>query len=266
MEEVLHEAKTLAEAGVKELTLVAQNTTAYGQDLDGGYGLEHLLAELAEISELAWVRVLYGHPDYVTDPIIETIAAHDSLCPYFDIPMQHISGSILKSMGRSHNSEDIVELIDRIRRKVPGGVLRTTLMVGFPGETERDFEDLLDFVKQVRFDHMGAFAYSDENDLPSNSLKAHVAEGTKQERFDRLMTLQAAISRRNNQKYVGTTRDVLVDGTMEGDHGLMTGRAAFQALEVDGVVYINQGEAEPGSFVKVKITEAQEYDLTGDMV
>ncbi len=266
MEEVLYEATTLADAGVKELTLVAQNTTAYGQDLRGGYGLEHLLAKLAEISELAWVRVLYGHPDYITDPLIETIVAHDSLCPYFDIPIQHISGSILKGMGRSHNDEGIVDLLDRIRRKVPGAVLRTTLMVGFPGETERDFEDLLDFVKKVRFDHMGAFMYSGENDLPSNRLKGHIARRVKRERFDRLMKLQAVISKQVNQRYVGATLDVLVDGTVEGLHGVITGRAAFQAPEVDGVIHINQGVVGQGAFVKVKITEAEEYDLVGDMV
>lgn len=266
MEKVLSEATILAKTGVKELILVAQNTTAYGQDLDRGYGLEHLLTKLAEISGLAWVRVLYGHPDFITDSLIETIGAHNNLCSYFDIPVQHISEPILKNMGRRHNSAEILKLFERIRDKAPGAVLRTTLIVGFPGETEHDFECMLDFIEKVRFDHLGTFTYSNEEDIPSNNLRDHVAEQVKQERLDRLMTLQAALSRENNQKYVGKTLQVVVERADETSQGQMIGRAAFQAPEVDGVIRINQGGAEPGSFVKVRITEAHNYDLTGDMV
>ncbi len=263
MEKLLSEARTLAEAGVKELILVAQNTTAYGHDLDNGHGLEQLLQRLAEISEFKWIRLLYGHPDHVTDPLIETIAAHDRLCSYFDIPIQHISESILRSMGRRSNSERILRLFERIREKVPGAVLRTTLMVGFPGETEHDFQCLLDLVEKVRFEHLGAFTYSPEEDLPSKRLKNHVPEPLKKDRYKRLMSRQAVLSRQNTKKYVGQVLQVLVEGTVEDTPGLTIGRAAFQAPDVDGVVYINQGTAEPGSFVNVKITSAHDYDLTG---
>ncbi len=266
MEDVLSEARALAEAGVKELILVAQNTAAYGQDLGRGYGLEHLLNELAEISEIVWVRVLYSNPDYVTNSIIETIANHDRLCSYFDIPIQHTSESILRRMARSHNVTDIMELFERIREEVPDAVLRTTLMVGFPGETEYDFKGMLDFIEKVRFDHMGAFMYSDEKDLPSNRLKDHVTEEVKQERFDRLMTRQAELSRENNQRYLGKIIRVLVEGAAEDTRERLIGRASFQAPEIDGVVYLNGGEAEPGSFVNVRITAAREYDLIGVVI
>jgi ribosomal protein S12 methylthiotransferase len=266
MEEIVSEAKILAEAGAKELILVAQNSTAYACDLNRGYGLEHLLTELAKISRLAWIRILYGHPDYITDGLAETIAKHDRLLPYFDIPAQHISEPILKKMGRSPESSRLVELFDRLRNNVPGAALRTTLMVGFPGETEADFELLLDFVQRVRFDHMGAFMYSDEKDLPSNRLKDHVADGVKEERFARLMATQAAISRTNNEKYVGRILEVLVEGLDESKEKKIVGRTAFQAPGIDGVVHIRRGTAEPGSFARVRITEAREYDLTGDIV
>jgi ribosomal protein S12 methylthiotransferase len=266
MEDVLSEAKRLAEAGVRELILVAQNTAAYGEDLGRGYGLEHLLAKLATISQLTWIRVLYGHPDYVTDGLMKTVASHDSICPYFDIPVQHIREPILKRMGRRHNSQSILALFGRIRRNVPGAVLRTTLMVGFPGETEEDFDALLHLIETVRFDHLGAFAYSNEKDLLSNRLKDHVSESVKQERLKRLMTRQGDLSLENSQKYVGRILKVLLEGPAKEPHGPWIGRASFQAPEIDGVIYVNEGKAKPGTLVDVRITAAHQYDLTGDMV
>ena len=263
MEEVLSEARGLAESGVKELILVAQNTTAYGKDLGRGYDLEHLLAELAAISQLKWIRTLYGHPDYVTDGLMETIAAHHRLCSYFDIPTQHISESILKKMGRTNKAEHILRLFGRIREQAPDAVLRTTLMVGFPGETEDDFQSLLDFIEEVRFDHLGAFIYSGAKDLPSNALQGHVAEEVKRERFHRLMTRQAELSAANTQKYVGHILQALVESPAEETHGGWMGRTCFQAPDIDGVVHIHEGEAKEGMFVKVRITAAQEYDLIG---
>jgi ribosomal protein S12 methylthiotransferase len=263
MEEVLSEAKALAGSGVKELILVAQNTTAYGTDLGCGYGLEHLLTELAAISQLKWIRVLYGHPDYVTDGLIEAIATHHKLCSYFDIPVQHIRESILKKMGRRNNSRHIHRLFGRIREQVPDAVLRTTLMVGFPGETELDFQRMLDFVEEVRFDHLGVFMYSNEKDLPSNTLKNHVAEAVKRERFHRLMTRQAELSKRNSQRYVGGILEVVVEKRAKETNGPWTGRASFQAPEIDGVVHVHEGKARPGAFVNVRITGASEYDLIG---
>lgn len=266
MEDVLSEARRLVETGVRELILVAQNTTAYGEDLGRGYGLEHLLAELAAISRLTWIRVLYGHPDYVTDGLIETVAAHDRVCSYFDIPIQHISEPVLRRMGRRHDSQSILELFGRIRRNVPGAVLRTTLMVGFPGETEQDFESLLDLTESVRFDHLGAFMYSNEEDLLSNRLKDHVSESVKQERLERLMARQRGLSLENSQKYVGRILKVLLEGRATKTDGPWIGRASFQAPEIDGVVYVNEGKAKPGTWVDVRITAAHQYDLTGDMV
>lgn len=266
LEEIVGEARALAQGGAKELILVAQNTTAYGEDLNRGYRLEHLLAELARIPQLVWIRILYGHPDYITDGLMETIADHDSLCSYFDVPVQHISEPILKKMGRSPDSSKIFELFDRVRNRVPGAVLRTTLMVGFPGETEEDFDLLLDFVQRVRFDHMGAFRYSDERDLPSHRFRNHIAEPLKEARFDRLMANQATIARTNNEKYVGQVLEVLVEGPVKSKKGAMVGRAVFQAPGIDGVVYMTGGTAKPGSFARVRIKKAGQYDLTGDTV
>ncbi|MGD8758549.1 MAG: 30S ribosomal protein S12 methylthiotransferase RimO [Deltaproteobacteria bacterium] len=266
MEDVLSEARRLVEAGARELILVAQNTTAYGEDLGRGYGLEHLLAKLGRISELTWIRVLYGHPDYVTDGFIETVAVHDRVCSYFDIPIQHISEPILKRMGRRHNSQSILDLFGRIRRNVPGAVLRTTLMVGFPGETEQDFDALLHLVETVRFDHLGAFTYSNEKDLRSSRLKDHVTEQVKQERLKRLMVRQGELSLENSQKYVGRTLKVLLEDPAKEADRPWIGRASFQAPDIDGVVYVNTGKAKPGTWVDVRITAAHPYDLTGDTV
>ncbi len=266
LDEVLSEARAFAEAGVKELILIAQNTGAYGHDLGEGYSLEHLLEKLVEIPSIQWIRVLYGHPDHCTDSLIQTIAAHETICSYFDIPIQHISESILKRMGRTHSSAHILDMFERIREKMAGAALRTTLIVGFPGETEHDFQCLLDLIEKVRFDHLGAFVYSAESDLPSNSLKEHVEAPLKKQRYDRLMSRQAELSRQNNQKYVGQILRVLVEGTAKDSDRLTMGRAAFQAPDIDGVIYFDQGSSGIGTFVNVKITQAHDYDLTGHIV
>ncbi len=266
VEEVLSEARMLANQGVKELTLVAQNTTAYGLDLGRGFGLDRLLEELAEIPELRWIRLLYGHPEYMTDAIVETIGTHDKICSYFDIPIQHVSDAVLRRMGRRHNGSDILRLFQSIRRRVPGAALRTTLMVGFPGEKEEDFQLMLDLVERIRFDHLGAFMYSNGDDLPSGGLRNHVPETMKQKRFDRVMMQQAEVSRERIRQYLGKTIEVLVEGRAEEVQGRQVARAAFQAPEIDGVVYIDGEEAGPGSFVNVKITGVSEYDLVGTRV
>jgi ribosomal protein S12 methylthiotransferase len=264
MEELLSEARGLAESGVKELVLVAQNTTAYGRDLGHGYGLAHLLHELAAISRLKWIRTLYGHPEYVTESLLATIAAHRKLCSYFDIPIQHVSEPVLKKMGRPNKPEHILHLFEHIREEVPDACIRTTLMVGFPGETEDDFQSLLDFVQEVRFDHLGAFMYSGANDLPSHSLKGHVPADVKRERFHRLMTRQAELSQVNIQRYVGSILEVLVEGPSEHPHGGWIGRTWFQAPDIDGIVHIAEGALQGGKFVKVRITGAcSNYDLAG---
>jgi ribosomal protein S12 methylthiotransferase len=266
MEEVLEEAGALVASGVKELVLVAQNTMAYGEDLGPPHHLEGLLEGLTHLSGLVWVRLLYGHPDRMTDSLMETIASHSMICSYFDLPIQHISEPVLKAMGRRHDSTALFRLFDRIRRVVPEAALRTTLMVGFPGESDQDFQCLLDFVERVRFDHLGAFIYSNEKDLPSKALKNHVPDVVKQERFDRLMSRQREISGEVNQKHVGKTLKVLVEGKTEAPDAVWVGRTAFQAPEVDGVVYIESGTAHPGMFADVLITEACEYDIKGTIL
>lgn len=265
-EGVISEAEGLVRAGVKELVLVAQNTMAYGQDRGGDEtDLPALLERLARIPGLAWIRLLYGHPDFISEPLMTTMASHPNICPYLDIPLQHASKRILRAMGRSHDTARNVTLLEDLRRRIPGVALRTTFITGFPGETERDFQVLMDFVETVRFDHVGVFTYSDDTDLPSNRLSDHVDNTIKQARFDRLMQHQAAISRENNEALVGTVQQILVEGGAEGDTSVMVGRTARQAPEIDGIVYIEGGTPRPGTFVDVAITKAHDYDLTGHL-
>jgi ribosomal protein S12 methylthiotransferase len=262
MQEILSEAHFLVDSGVRELILVAQNTTAYGKDLGIDDGLAHLLKALTGISGLDWIRVLYGHPDYISDALIEIIGSHSQLCSYFDIPVQHISESVLKRMGRRYDSSAVFELFERIRNKVPDAALRTTVLVGFPGESDDDFERLLNMVKSVRFDHLGAFVYSDNEDLLSSALSNQVPEVTRQDRFDLLMLLQRDISRDIAQQYVGKTLQVLIDSPAEGADAFR-GRTSFQSPDIDGMVYVSGGNPDPGTFARVRITEAGEYDLRG---
>lgn len=264
--DVVEEASKLAGMGVRELILVAQDTTAYGSDLNGRYTLADLLMELARIPELIWIRVLYGHPDRITDELLESFISQDKICRYFDIPVQHASRSILRRMGRSYGPNRIKDLFIRIRERVPDAVLRTTFLVGFPGETEEDFKQLLDMIEEVRFDHLGAFAYSHASDLPSGSLNDSVPEAVKQDRLDRIMSCQSVLSKERNQRYVGEVLKVVVEGYAEETELLLQGRAWFQAPEIDGVVYINKGNANVGDWVDVLITEAFEYDLLGEIL
>lgn len=266
MDEVLKEADSLVASGVKELVLVAQNTMAYGEDLRQDCDLEMLLQKLTRISGLVWLRVLYGHPGRLTDSLLEMMASHSMICSYFDIPVQHVSEPILRAMGRRHDRGALCAVFDRIRRVAPDAALRTTFMVGFPGETDADFQCLLDFAEKVRFNHLGAFIYSDATDLPSNALRGHVSEETKQKRFDRLMSRQLEISRAVNQGFVGKTLRVLVEGPGNEDGSVWVGRTACQAPEIDGMVYIEQGAPRSGTFIDVFMTEAHAYDLVGTMV
>jgi ribosomal protein S12 methylthiotransferase len=216
----------------------------------------------------AWIRILYGHPQSIEDSFIKTVATHSNVCSYFDIPIQHVSSSILKKMGRRYTRDDLCRLFDKIRSQVPDAVLRTTLILGFPGETEKDFETLRRFIEDVRFDHLGVFLYSDADDLASHSLPEPVPAGVAQERYDQLMSCQLDISAQNYQKYIGQTLEVLVEEAVEDR--LYAGRATFQAPEVDGMTYIKVGHGQPdskiGSFARIKVTDAMEYDLIGDSI
>jgi ribosomal protein S12 methylthiotransferase len=265
-EALLQEARHLAAAGAQELTLVAQDSTAYGTDLKAPCGLADLLADLAAALPQTWIRVLYGHPLSMGEAVLAAVVRWDNICPYFDIPIQHSSSGVLKRMGRGHDRETLERLFTKIRREVPGAVLRTTVIVGFPGETEADFEDLLAFVEAVRFDHLGVFTYSDAEDLPSHQLPDPVPEAVARERHDRLMALQQEISSRNLARLDGHMLQVLVEE--EEEPGLWVGRSMAQAPEVDGVTYIRaEGEATAplGHFVKVRIVDTLEYDLIGEL-
>lgn len=260
--EIIAEARRLAAAGTRELILVAQDSTAYGQDLDDGSNLADLLEGLSEIRDDIWIRVLYGHPESISEDAIRTMADRPNICAYFDLPIQHASDRVLRRMGRRHTQADLLRLFDRIREIAPGASLRTTVIVGFPGETDRDFKTLLSFVETVRFDHLGVFTYSDADDLPSHCLDGHVSRTVAQKRHDRLMERQIDISTEKNARYLGQTLDVLIEESPEA--GLFLGRTVFQAPEVDGLVYVNAPSLSVGRFAPVSITDTLEYDLVGE--
>lgn len=264
---ILDEASQLIASGVKELNLVSQDTTDYGRDLAETVGLDTLLTNLAGLSKDVWIRFLYGHPESITDRIMETVAAHDNLCPYFDLPIQHAAINVLKKMGRHYDKRQLLDLFNRIRSTVPGAAIRTTLIVGFPGETEEDVGELMAFVEQVRFDHLGVFTYSDADDLPSHRLPGHVPQKVSQHRHDALMVRQMEISSDNLSRMVNRTLPVLIETSPEP--GLFEGRSMIQAPEVDGLTFVKTAStgANPsvGEIVPVIITEALEYDLIGEM-
>lgn len=261
--DIIAEAGALAAAGIKELVLVAQDTTYFGQDI-GSYGLAGLLAALAEAYPELWIRFLYGHPESIQLDISSTVARYANLCPYFDIPIQHASDGILKQMGRHYTADDLLDLFDRIRMAVPGAALRTTVITGFPGETEADFAQLADFVRRVRFDHLGVFTYSDSADLPSHRLPGHVSAQTAMDRQERLMALQLDISRENNRRYLGAEMAVLVEEHPEA--GVYIGRTMLQAPEVDGLTILHADNIERGTIVRARITDTLEYDLIGKVL
>jgi ribosomal protein S12 methylthiotransferase len=264
---ILDEARRLIAAGVKELNLVAQDTTFYGHDLSEPVRFDTLLARLAELAGDVWIRFLYGHPESITDDVLNTVAAHRNLCPYFDLPVQHAAANVLKQMGRNYDRRQLLDLFGRIRTRVPGAAIRTTLIVGFPGETDADFQELMDFVELVRFDHLGVFTYSDAEDLPSHRLPGHVPEAVAQARHDALMARQMEISADNLAAMIGKTLPVLIEASPEPH--LFEGRTIVQAPEVDGLVYVRTlpggPTAEIGQMATVKITETLEYDLVGNV-
>lgn len=277
VEDIVKEARSLILSGVKEVILVAEDTTSYGKDLNPSTDLAGLLVRIGNMadslcscsddgggSDRVWVRFLYGHPESIDEAVIRAVAANDNICSYFDLPIQHASNRVLKKMGRNYTYDDLVRLFDKIRSLVPDAVIRTTVITGFPGETDEDFEQLLDFVEKIRFDHLGVFTYSDSEDLPSHRLSDHVPERVAQKRCEQLMTAQAKISLENNRKHIGKTYTVLVQEKTEDNRYI--GRTFFQAPEVDGITYINSGELQTGDFANVRITDALEYDLVGEVV
>jgi ribosomal protein S12 methylthiotransferase len=264
MDEIVAEARTLISGGVKEITLVAQETTAFGSDLAGNADLAQLMEQLAQLDPSVWIRFLYGHPQSVTPGLIHTIDQYPNLCPYFDIPIQHASDSLLRRMGRDYTQADLIGLFEKIRSRIPNAALRTTVLVGFPGETESDMDPLVQLMDRVRFDHLGVFTYSDADDLQSHHLKHPVATGTAQERLDRLMALQREISEENLARWYGRTMSVLIE--KEAEPGIYTARSKYQAPEVDGVVLVrSRHPLGPGTRIPVNIVETHQYDLVGEV-
>ncbi len=262
---VVQEVKNLAAQGVKEINLIAQDLAAYGRDW-GESDLLPLLRQLVEIDGIEWIRLLYVYPENISDEFVEFFAAHPKICKYLDIPVQHASDEILQKMNRGVTREDLRRAFTRLRERVPGIAIRTSVMVGFPGETEEQFLELKEFVEEMCFEHLGCFIYSQEEGTVAGRMPNQVPEEVKARRQAEIMELQKELSRENMQKFVGQTLPVLVKGLSEESELLAEGRLSIQAPEVDGVVYINEGDFKPGSIQMVRITEAHDYDLVGKIV
>ena len=266
MEEVIEEAKKLANEGYEELIIIAQDTTKYGIDIYGESKLAELLKELCKIEKIKWIRFLYAYPETITDELIEVVKNEDKICKYFDIPIQHISNSVLKRMNRKSNGETIRNLIKRLRKEIPGVVIRTTVMVGFPGETKEDFEELYDFVKEARFERLGAFSFSKEEGTPAEKLKDQIHPMTKKSRYNKIMSLQQKIASETQQEMVGKELEVLIE-TKTFDGKYYVGRSYREVPDIDGLIYIEMvDKALEGKFVKCKITKASGYDLIGKIL
>jgi len=269
MESILREAAGMAAQGIKELNLIGQDTTMYGWDWGNRRGLAELIRGLGEIEGIEWVRLLYVYPNNVYDELLEAIAQTPSACKYIDIPLQHASQRILKRMRRGGNRASLSRLIGRIRRLIPDVAIRTTMIVGSPGEREEDVEELMGFVEEMRFDRLGVFTYSDEEECAAYQLDEKIPEDVKKDRQKRLMKLQAGISKEKNRELIGKCLPVLLEGNSRESELLWEGRLSSQAPDIDGVVYLNDGitqKVSPGDIVPVQITEAHEYDLVGTVL
>ena len=258
IEDIIEEAKKLAKEGYKELIVIAQDTTKYGVDIYGKPKLAELLHELSKIEGIEWIRFLYAYPETITDELIEEVKNNNKICKYFDIPMQHISDNILKKMNRKSTGESIRKLIVKLRENIPGVVIRSTLMVGFPGETEEDFNEMYEFVKWAKLDKLGCFTYSKEEGTAAYKMENQVHPMTKKRRYNKIMSLQQKISEENMKNHLGKTLKVLVEG-----NGI--GRTYMDVPDIDGVTYI-KGKCELNSFVDCKITDIKEYDLIGEVI
>jgi len=260
VETILNEARRLRDAGVRELVLIAQDTTDYGHDLGMKDGLAAMLEQLTDaVPDLDWIRIMYAYPGYVTDRLIDVMASREQILPYLDMPLQHAHPKTLYRMKRPSNIDWVHKALGKMRARIPNLSIRTTFIVGYPGETDEEFQALVDFVDEIRFDRVGTFQFSFEEGTTSASLGDPVPAAVKQERFERLMELQQGISMQINQSYVGKTLDVLIEGF---DNGISVGRSYRDAPEIDGLVFI-EGKLEIGQIVPVRITGAMAYDLTG---
>jgi ribosomal protein S12 methylthiotransferase len=266
MEKLLEEARGLVSGGVKELNIIAQDVTNYGKDLPGGENLEDLIRELVKIEGLSWIRLLYAYPDGITDSLIELIRTEDKICKYLDIPLQHISDNILVKMKRRGREAEIRALLAKLRAEIPGLALRTSLIVGFPGETDEDFGKLLHFVEEAQFDRLGVFCFSREEGTPAAEMRDQISERVKRDRYKKIMKAQARVSFKRNRRLIGEYEQVIVEGYSDETDLLLKGRSSRQAPDIDGQVYITAGNANVGDVVTLRITDSSDYDLIGEIV
>ena len=264
VDSIVREAEMLSDKGVKEINLISQDTTMFGTDIGLKNGLSVLLKKLVKIDGIRWIRLLYCYPTFLNDELIEIMKNEEKICKYIDLPLQHSHDDILKAMMRQEREGEIRDLIFRIRDAIPDIAIRTAFIVGFPGETERHFEHLSSFVKEMKFDHLGVFTYSPEEGTKAVEIPNHVLEDVKNKRKDTIMEIQKRLSLEKNKRFIGTTKDVLVEETTGSDEFLISGRMQTQAPEIDGVVYIEKSEVRAGDILPVKITKAMEYDLVGE--
>lgn len=263
IEELVNEAKMLSESGVREIVVIAQNTTDYGLDIYGRRALSELLNKLSEIEGIHWIRLHYAYPEGIDDELIKTVAENKKICKYLDIPIQHANNDVLKRMGRRCTKEQMYELFERIRAEIPEVTLRTSVIAGFPGETEEQASELCEFIKEIRFDRLGAFSYSREEGTAAAKMSGQIDDDVKLSRVERLMKIQSEISLENNKKKIGKTVEVLTEG-FDDEQMLYFGRSDADSTEIDGNVYFgSERELSEGEFVQVKILDCSEYDLFG---
>lgn len=262
IEDIIEEAKMLVESGRRELILIAQDTSKYGIDIYGEPKLAELLHQLCQIKDLKWIRFLYTYPEDITDELIQVVKENDKICKYFDIPIQHISNKVLKRMNRKCTGDSIRKTIKKLRKEIPGVVIRTTLMVGFPGETGEDFDELYNFVKETKFDKLGAFTYSKEEGTPAARLKEQIHPMTKKSRYNRIMKLQQEISKENEKKQLGKELEILIEDITK-DKKYYIGRSYMDVPGIDGIAYVENNTKENliGKYVKARVIEVKEYDM-----
>ena len=266
MEDVLEEAEMLAKKGIKELIVIAQDTTKYGIDIYGESRLAELLDKLCKIDGFKWIRFLYAYPESITDELIDVVKRNDKICKYFDIPLQHFADKVLKRMNRKSDSTSIRNTINKIRKEIPDVILRTTLILGFPGETEEDFFELYEFVNEAKFEKLGAFKYSKEEGTPASRLPEQIHPKTKQARLDKIMSLEQQIAKIKLEEKIGNTYEAIVDG-FSSDGKFICARSYMDIPNEDGTIFIkNNGKVKSGDFINCKITAVRNYDLIGEII
>ena len=265
-EDIIEEAKILASKGIKEIIVIAQDTTKYGVDLYGEPKLAELLQKLSTIPEIKWIRFLYSYPEGITDELIQTVKENEKICKYFDIPIQHISDTILKRMNRRTNKKQIEELIQKLRKEIPNVILRTSLIVGFPGETNQDFEELYEFVQKTKFDKLGTFMYSKEDGTPAAKLPGQISKKVKKDRYNKIMEEQQKVSNENLKKKIGQKYEVLIEN-ISFDEKYLIGRTKQDVPDIDGIIYIKNNENKNliNQIVNCIVTDVNDYDLIGEV-